>query len=859
MSEFENLVNLRNKDATNIVPLSEKALLKAYGKRAENKQRLEEFRDIGDDVEESDFVPYACFYDEHTIITKNGELCQTIRITGVNAEQISNAIKADKENNELRKLIRKAIKTHIPNDSFAIWLHTIRRSEEMQEQNDFENHYFSDTLNKWWITSNNFATQYINEVYLTIVIEGQSSKIATPKNFIRALLPPIELKWRNQYLDSAHSILNEATENILQVLQQYGASRLGFIKHQGVYYSEQLRFLEKLINFVDRPMPVVDIDLSEYLTGSEITFAFNAMEVRASSGKRRFASMISLKEYKEASLKVLDQFLELPIEFIITQSMNFINPTKILDQFREVSTFHEYSNDKDIGRLSELNNIMASNNNRANDFGEQQLTIFILSDNIDLLEQNIRKSIAFFARHGLIAVREDLRFEQTYWAQLPGNFVFVSRNQRTYTDHIGGFTNLNKLPTGKLAGNHWGSAVTMFPTASGTPYFFNFHHRNVGHTCIIGQPYTGKKVLLHFLLSQSMRFNPYIYYLDVTGGNDALIYYLEGKNIAICADSNVSAELGLTSLFNPFALSDHPNNKQFLAKWLIMLARTQDYSPSEDDKAAIRQAVEEIYQSPLPQRNLQSFLSLLGDNAPSYRRVLNIWLNGSKYGHIFTASGDGVLDGAKIYSFKMTQVVEDMALLASVNSLLLQLISDKLNGQPTMIVLDEAWQLLAQTHIAGAVGSWLDFITSKNAITINIIESVDEAAMHEHTAAMFEKCVTRIYMPDSDPTDAYYETFGLDAYEMSYLEMMELRERHFMIKHAGETLVGEMNLKNMTQYLPILDGKDKDYENEELPELSKANNDAYKLAFKQVGAADEMEEEIEDDMLVETEKTNNEL
>jgi hypothetical protein len=114
-------------------------------------------------------------------------------------------------------------------------------------------------------------------------------------------------------------------------------------------------------------------------------------------------------------------------------------------------------------------------------------------------------------------------------------------------------------------------------------------------------------------------------------------------------------------------------------------------------------------------------------------------------------------------------------------------------------------------------------------------------------------------MPDSDPSDAYYETFGLDAYEMSYLEMMELRERHFMIKHAGETLVGEMNLKNMTQYLPILDGKDKDYENEELPELSKANNDAYKLAFKQVGAPDEMEEEMEDDMLVETEKTNNEL
>ncbi len=850
MSQFENLVNLSNKDATNIVPLSEKALLKSYGNRAANKKRLEEFRDIGDDVEEADFVPYACFYDEHTIITKNGELCQTIRITGANAEQISNTIKSGDGNNELRKLIRKAIKAHIPNDSFAIWLHTIRRNVEMQSEDDFGENNFSDTLNKWWVSTNKFTSQYVNEVYLTLVIEGQASKVSTPQGFLRGLLPSRELKWRNQYIDSAYSVLNDVTEKLLDTLQEYGASRLGFTKEKGIYYSEQLRFLEKLINFVDRPMPVVEIDLAQYLTGSEITFAFNAMEVRSAAGKRRFASIISLKEYKEASLKVLDQFLELPMEFVVTQSMNFVNPQKALEQFREVSTFHEYSYDKDIGRLSELSNIMASNNNRANDFGEQQLTIFILSDSIDLLEQNIRKSIAFFARHGLIAVREDLRFEETYWAQLPGNFVFVSRNEQTYTDHIGGFTNLNKLPTGSSIGNHWGSAVTMFPTASGTPYFFNFHHGNVGHSCIIGQPHTGKKVLLHFLLSQSMRFNPYIYYLDVTGGNDALIYYLEGKNIAICANENRSLEIDLPHLFNPFSLSNHPNNIQFLARWLTVLARTQDYSPNDDDKTVIKAAVEEIYKYPLEQRNLAVFVGLLGDFAPAYRRVLNIWLTGGKYGHVFSASGEGVLTGAKVYSFKMNEVVEDMALLASVNSLLLQLISDKLNGEPTMIVLDESWQLLAQTHIAGAVGSWLDFITSKNAMTISIIESIDESVMHPHTSVMFEKCPTRIYMPDSDPSDAYYETFGLDTYEMSYLEMMELRERHFMIKHGGETLVGEMKLKDMLQYLPILDGKDKDYENEELPELSKANNDAYKLAFKQVNAEEILNEEIANETAV---------
>ena len=41
---------------------------------------LQSFREIADDVIESDFVPYACLYNPTTIITKDGELLQTIKI-----------------------------------------------------------------------------------------------------------------------------------------------------------------------------------------------------------------------------------------------------------------------------------------------------------------------------------------------------------------------------------------------------------------------------------------------------------------------------------------------------------------------------------------------------------------------------------------------------------------------------------------------------------------------------------------------------------------------------------------------------------------------------------------------------------
>ena len=36
-----------------------------------------------------DFVPIACHFDEHTLLTKNGELLQTIEINGIHSEKIS--------------------------------------------------------------------------------------------------------------------------------------------------------------------------------------------------------------------------------------------------------------------------------------------------------------------------------------------------------------------------------------------------------------------------------------------------------------------------------------------------------------------------------------------------------------------------------------------------------------------------------------------------------------------------------------------------------------------------------------------------------------------------------------------------
>ncbi|TAE34449.1 MAG: hypothetical protein EAY65_02155 [Alphaproteobacteria bacterium] len=765
---------------------------------------LERYRDITNDVEESDFVPYACFFDEHTIITKNGEVCQTIKITGLNRETFN----AEKEASELRSLIRETLKRHVPNDSFAVWLHTIRSNQKIDiSSNNFPDE-FSKSFNEAWVKANSFEHQFTNEVYITIVHEGETSRILQPKRFIQGLLPTAELRSRNRFIEKIHMALEATVNNIIEDLSEYGVTRLGIYKENGIYYSEQLRFLEKIINFVDRPMPVVEMDLCHYLTTGEITFSFNAMEVRSAQGRRRFAAILTLKEYKEASLGVIDQFLQLPMEFIVTQTVNFVRASKILFEYQEISNYQRLSEDPDITQLSELRNLLDSNRNNPNDYGEQQLTVFILSDTIKVLEENIKKSIAYFAKFGMVLIREDLKFQETYWAQLPGNFVFVSRMQPTYTSHIAGFANLHTMPIGQQSNNHWGEAVSTILTASGTPYFFNFHRDYVGHTAVIGNDTTGRTVIVNFLLAQSMRFRPDFYLFDMEDRMGVLCEKLGGRQIFIPPINKSISGVPQPLLFNPFSLQPNSANMQFLTRWLSVLARALGYAPTPEEKQIIESTITQIYALPTHQRSLGAFYEAIKDQTPSYARAMTAWVEGGKYGHIFTASGEGMLEGTTRCCFSISRMMDEVALQATIPSLLLQILTERVGKKkmPCIIAMHQSWQILMQTHIATDLSGWMQYLTRCNTILLSMMEDLEGAEDIPLSHIIAEESPTHIFMPEDDPCDDYATVFGLSKSDYAYLEMMDVRERHFLVKRGYETVVGELNMTGMEDFLPILAG-----------------------------------------------------
>ncbi|MDA0901912.1 MAG: hypothetical protein O3B09_00680, partial [Proteobacteria bacterium] len=173
-----------------------------------------------------DFIPFVSHYSNNSILTKNGELLQVIKITGFNHESI------DSELVNLREAIRDSITNNIQSNNFALWLHTVRRKSNIAPHGEFPD-FFSQKLNEIWEEENNWKKQFVNELYLTIIIEGYDTSISNINSLLRSLSTKGTRNLHLQKLEKANERLTETTQKILEDLNSYGAQLLGIEEKKG--------------------------------------------------------------------------------------------------------------------------------------------------------------------------------------------------------------------------------------------------------------------------------------------------------------------------------------------------------------------------------------------------------------------------------------------------------------------------------------------------------------------------------------------------------------------------------------------------------------------------------------------------
>ena len=745
-------------------------------------------------------LPFARHVDDATIETRDGRLLQVLHLAGYPFET------ADTDELNYRKSVRDTVLRGVANSRFAIYHHVVRREVFPQLAGAFADD-FSRGLDDAWRTRLGARKLYVNELFLTLVRRPLQGRVGLLQKVGESLLGAGDRQETAAAFSRELSALNNARDSLLSALAPYGARLLTVYDGPQDVCSEPLEFFSLLYNGEMRPVRLPQSDLGLYLPYRRVSFGADTLEL-GPAGRRgsTFCAMLSAKDYpSQTTPGMLDDLLRLPFEMVLTESFGFVDRQAALDRMNLALRRMRAADDEALSLQQDLRTAKDDVAAGRAAFGEHHMTVMVKGDTRGQLNEAAADVQSAFTELGLITVREDVNLEPAFWAQFPGNFKDIGRRAVISSSNFASLASYHNFPTGRVDNNHWGPAITVLETTSAGPYYFNFHHGDLGNFTVIGPSGSGKTVVLGFLLAQAQKLSPRTIYFDKDRGAEIFLRAIGGRYDVL--------RPGEPTGLNPLLLNDEPANRRFLADWAAKLITPPGGALDVEDLAAIAEAVEANFAQPAQYRRLRHFSELFrGGRRPSSTDLaarLAPWHGSGDYAWLFDNEVDSLNLDERTVGFDMTQILDDPAARTPAMMYLFHRVEQRLDGTPAVIVIDEGWKALDDDVFVQRIKDWEKTIRKRNGIVGFCTQSAQDALASRISSAIIEQAATQIFMINPKAQEAdYCGGFGLTSHEFDLVRTLPDSSHCFLIKHGADSVVARLNLSGMPDVLKVLSGRE---------------------------------------------------
>ncbi|HAU1711824.1 TPA: conjugal transfer protein TrbE [Legionella pneumophila] len=629
--------------------------------------------------------------------------------------------------------------------------------------------------------------------------------------------PPVLVQKRFVELmfdDSGERLSQKAkTHQLIETFKQYCrnfASRMSSAVHlerlgsddkgDTVMQDNFLRHLQYCVTGLNHPvnLPKNPIYLDALIGGQELTPG-----ITPKIG-RKFVQCVAIEGFPMESYPgILTALSQLPIEYRWNSRFIFMDAHEAVAHFTKFrkkwkqkvrgffdQIFNTNSGIVDEDALSMVNDAqsaIAETNSGMVGQGYYTSVVVLMDED----RAQVEKAALFIEKNinalGFAARVETINTMDAFMGSLPGHGVENIRRPLINTMNLA-----DLLPTSSIWTGENKAPCPLFPplspplmhcvTSGNAPFRLNLHVRDLGHGIMFGPTRSGKSTHLGLLALSWRRYkDARIYSFD-----KGLSMYPTCK--ATGGEHYTIADKDSKLAFAPLQFLESKADRAWAMEWIdtILALNGLDTTPAQRNE--IGYAIISMHQS--GSKTLSEFVMTIQDE--HIRQTLKQYTIDGLMGHLL----DAECDGLGLSSF-MTFEIEHLMGLGEKFALpvllyLFRRIETSLDGRPTLILLDEAWLMLAHPVFKNKIAEWLDSMAKKNCAVFMATQHLSHASKSGILDIIVESTATKIFLPNlyaRDPeTCVIYERMGLNPRQIDIIAQAQPKRDYYYVSEKGQRL-----------------------------------------------------------------------
>jgi type IV secretion system protein TrbE len=416
--------------------------------------------------------------------------------------------------------------------------------------------------------------------------------------------------------------------------------------------------------------------------------------------------------------------------------------------------------------------------------------IFCMHEDEEQADENAAQVVKALRNAGFGGRLEDLNAVEAWRGSIPGDGFCNVRRIWVHTLNLADMlattapaTGVKENPSPLMPS---GSPATMVLVTNGaTPFYWSPHAVDeVGHLTVIGPAGTGKSTIDAVLAASWMRYpGAQVFIFDRGRSCWALTKAVGGEFYDLAGrDSDLA--------FCPLSCLEDSSDVTWAVHWVEVLCALSGLTIRPAQRNALATAVEVVRRSPTP--SMTEFVASVPDK--NICEALEHYTVGHPLGSLLDANEDGFRSGSRWIAFETETLMglDDKAVLPVI-LYLFRRIEKRLDGSPTLIILDEAWSYLKHPAFRDELDQWLRTMRKKNAVVVLSTQQVSDIANSGIADVVLNNCASTLLLANpqakSPGTSEFYTRIGLNDHEKEMLVRARPKGDCYIVSRAGRRMV----------------------------------------------------------------------